>query len=522
MALFGPPDIKKLEVRKNVKGLIKALGYQKDAQIRAAAASALGRIGDAEAVEGLVVALAETTDSIAIEAAEALGRIGDPRAVAPLVVKLRDGRSSVGRAAIRALARLQPASIGALIESITDTPGVRREAAAESLVRIGEPAVEALAALTDHNDQGVRECAARTLGQIGGARAVDALIGALRDEEEGVRLRATEALGGVGDPRAVDALIGAFRDEREGVRTRAREVLVQIGKPAVEPLIALLATEDLRLQTVDVLGQIGDPRAAADLSGYLGDKNVRVRERAAEALAGMNWKPSQDETAAWYRIARRNWNAVVKLGPAAVAPLIAVLGDDADIIRARAARALGDIGDSRALEPLVSVLKDKEPFVRRAAAEMLDGMGWTPPTVEMEAWRAVAMEDWTAAEQLGEGAFAPLSMTADQNNAQAAEAAATLARMGNREPLDRLVSRCLLALNARGADEHQVLAAKALVVAYKHGELDDEQKARILNQRKRFKREHSDETYHADVGCWSDRQSGREHTDRFLGVDFPL
>ena len=59
MSLFGPPDVDKLKAKGDIKGLIKALGYQRDWQVRVSAARALGEIGDARAVEALIGALGE-------------------------------------------------------------------------------------------------------------------------------------------------------------------------------------------------------------------------------------------------------------------------------------------------------------------------------------------------------------------------------------------------------------------------------------------------------------------------------
>jgi len=51
MGLFEP-NVEKLEKKKNVKGLIKALRHE-DVHVRWSAAEALGEIGDARAVEPL-------------------------------------------------------------------------------------------------------------------------------------------------------------------------------------------------------------------------------------------------------------------------------------------------------------------------------------------------------------------------------------------------------------------------------------------------------------------------------------
>ncbi|MEN6516630.1 MAG: HEAT repeat domain-containing protein [Methanospirillum sp.] len=57
---FGTPDIHVLECRRDVEGLIKALGYEKGPHVRHEAAMALGEIGDARAVEVLIAALTDS------------------------------------------------------------------------------------------------------------------------------------------------------------------------------------------------------------------------------------------------------------------------------------------------------------------------------------------------------------------------------------------------------------------------------------------------------------------------------
>ncbi len=76
MGLFGPPDVAKLKAKGDVPGLIKALGYAKDAGVRRAAAEALGQIRDATAVEPLIAALRDQDTGVRMRAAEALGRLG--------------------------------------------------------------------------------------------------------------------------------------------------------------------------------------------------------------------------------------------------------------------------------------------------------------------------------------------------------------------------------------------------------------------------------------------------------------
>lgn len=46
MPLFGRPNVEKLQAKRSVSGLIKALGYRKDDRVRVAVAGALGTIQD--------------------------------------------------------------------------------------------------------------------------------------------------------------------------------------------------------------------------------------------------------------------------------------------------------------------------------------------------------------------------------------------------------------------------------------------------------------------------------------------
>lgn len=129
------PNVEKMENEKNIDGLTRALDDER-ASVRREAAIALGRIGDARAVEPLIQTLKDQYDYVRREAAYALGIIGDARAVEPLIQALGDEDSYV------------------------------RGDAAEALAKVGKPAIEPLTKALKGGDSRVRDAAKGVLGKI--------------------------------------------------------------------------------------------------------------------------------------------------------------------------------------------------------------------------------------------------------------------------------------------------------------------------------------------------------------------
>ena len=72
---------------------------------------------------------------------------------------------------------------------------------------------------------------------------------------------------------------------------------------------------------------------------------------------------------------QEQWEQCINVGASAVEPLIAVLKDNDRGVRASAADALGQIGDTRAAEPLIAVLQDGDRGVRTSAVIALGRLG---------------------------------------------------------------------------------------------------------------------------------------------------
>jgi HEAT repeat protein len=112
--------------------------------------------------------------------------------------------------------------------------------------------------------------------------------------------------------------------------------------------------------------------------------------------------------------------ALVKIGPAAVEPLINALRNTSPFLRSAAAEALGGIKDPRAVEPLIrSVLSDSYEYARAEAA-----------------WALASMEDPRAVEPL-------IEALTDQHQDVRATAELALARLGplSIEPLIKVLNK---------------------------------------------------------------------------------
>jgi HEAT repeat protein len=165
--------------------------------------------------------------------------------------------------------------------------------------------------------------------------------------------RATAAylLGAMGSQLAERPLRAALGDPNRDVRAAAARSLGRLGAAgAVRPLVYSLIRSDIpRTVAAEALLGIG-PAALAPLRGLLVHPEAEVKTVAAE-LVGI-------------------------LGDAAdAAALHDLLTDTSAEVRAKAARALGRLGAQEAAAGLRAALDDRIPFVRAAAANAIGMIG---------------------------------------------------------------------------------------------------------------------------------------------------
>ena len=387
-------------------------------------------------IEGLTKAARYKQPDVRAKAVMALAESHDVRALEPLIAAIDD-------------ASLLHGVVYSALIAVVELGG-------------GQSFVPLIRALR-HRSWGVRADAARLLGRLRDDRALRPLIGALDDEESEVQVAAAEALGELGNPVASVPLIGALRSPLCRRKQAAIAALRKLRSPlAVEPLIEVVAakTVDGRMSDTDrqdrvlaahALGELGF-LAVTPLMVALKQAEPEVKPYIVQAL-GLVGGPEAEQAVETLTAALKDEErggiarpaaakALGQLGDArAVKPLLAALKDNkwswSSRLRETAAEALGKLGDARAVEPLIAALKDKELSVRLAAAGALGELG-----------HAAAVEPLVAA----------LERTSSPLCATVAEA---LGKLGDARAVEPLIALWHTILSYLGGDYTDALKATA-------------------------------------------------------------
>ncbi|OHC06226.1 MAG: hypothetical protein A3J92_00465 [Planctomycetes bacterium RIFOXYC2_FULL_41_27] len=180
-------------------------------------------------------------------------------------------------------------------------------------------------------------------------------------------------------------LVEAIKSEYPEIRIFAAKELVKIKDPSViGVLIDATADmqEEVRIEVIQALGEIGDERAVKPLVYALGDESLVVREKSASALGKLG-RPEAEEALISSLNSNTNLSLVCAIIEAmgqigdtrAVEPLIAFLNHKEAKIREYTAVSLGKLRDSRAVASLIAALNDEQERVRWYAADSLGKIG---------------------------------------------------------------------------------------------------------------------------------------------------
>jgi HEAT repeat protein len=305
------------------EGFVTALGSDR-AELRMAAANALGRLGNAKTLPHLVDRLDDENPRVRARAARAIGKIGDPEGVPPLAKRLA-----------------------------APNVDVRREVAS-ALAAVGtDQAVEALVSRIDDESPQIRHVVVSAIGEVGDPRPLDALIEALRDENGVVRRTAVFSI--------IELLSSAPTEQSHQLRESVVERLRQTDdESVVGPLVDILENTT----------EAGPRRNAAWLLGRVaGEEHAApVAEALADALDDDDRMTVQFATTSLAEID----------GSVVERRMLSVLDEhrySADA-RAKAVFVLGKVGGERARERLSRLVdRTDDDNVRKQAFSALSKLG---------------------------------------------------------------------------------------------------------------------------------------------------
>jgi HEAT repeat protein len=268
-----------------------------ESELRADAYALLPRLGPAASDPRVQALLAEALDDDATEAAAAaagaLGEVGDREALAPLLRAL--GREeAVAHAAADALGRLGARhydEVRVLVQSRglggPDAPYLCRALGACGRADDAPLLTQALGG----DAPAVRRAAAEALAQLPASTEIDeALTFALADESVDVRASAARALGAHGAVAAADALARCALEGEPLVRASASRALGQVAAHHADARSLLRRVADSRdpasaVPALDALARLDDRLDDARFVAAVGAHDGETVKAAARALA---------------------------------------------------------------------------------------------------------------------------------------------------------------------------------------------------------------------------------------------
>ncbi|MDN5279639.1 MAG: hypothetical protein PWR01_3604 [Clostridiales bacterium] len=256
-----------------------------------------------EAVPALIEALYEPDSAISAAAAEALGQIGDDRAIEPLLeISRRNDAHLLKQISAQSEEKIEEdeAEVSAESSENEENPYKFKEMVIFKIDQLPKeyfqpdgspiPRKELVVKGLKDNNQQLRQMAAKAAIGLESDEVVEPLIEALENpyEVESVRFMAAEALGGMDNDKSVESLLKSLKDENVAVRYSAAAALS--GKKddrVVFALVGAITDPDkyVRSSVAYALGTTGSKQALDALFQLTADESEVVRFSAAKSIA---------------------------------------------------------------------------------------------------------------------------------------------------------------------------------------------------------------------------------------------
>lgn len=282
-------------------------------------------------------------------------------------------------ACVQALAKISNESktLDLFVDCLSDGNAILREAAIRGLVLISER--------TNSWEWLAKSASGEVLGIVG-KRAIKPLIAMLIHRESDIRRGSALALGHFDEPEVLAALFRARKDDDAQVRAAAATAIVEICSRSPGPVINILDNpdSDMKWAAAKALGRARIADATESLIRLLRDEHSNVRSVAAKALGqicdGKAIEPlteaAADRDENVRREAVKSIDKIVGVLDAgssdAIEHFTRLLKDQRANLRSVAAKALGQLIATQAVEPLTQAATDVDENVRRDVIQALD------------------------------------------------------------------------------------------------------------------------------------------------------
>lgn len=392
-----------------------------NANVRAAAAKALGLLAYRDGIPALISALKDE-EWVCFSALESLGILKAEDAIDNIASLFQESTEAVRYIAIETLGQIgSNQASDALRGYLPKATDDEKNAIVKSLIQIG--ITPEMADLSTHlltmlreGDWEEKEIAIRGITVLGCNEAVPMIVdmaGALDpsvpENEERIELLKT-AIKSVDSEKTLLSMLDSSDVKYRG-KSFAIEILGEMrNKEAVSRLLVFLddMRRDLRRASAEALGEIQDPEAVTQLlNASQIDVDAHVRRASIDALGNIRskaaFRPLMDliKIERYYDVIERIVGALIKIDSATfladmsqysenVREIIAKNVSDLDVllkltddpskkVKISAMSGLGRIGTETALSKLASFLADNDADIRRAAVVGLGEAGYCSP-----------------------------------------------------------------------------------------------------------------------------------------------
>lgn len=204
-----------------------------------------------------------------------------------------------------------------------------------------------------HSRRGVKIQAVSLLAYFSSAESLQALLSCCEDPDTYVQMAALRGLSARRDAAHISQIIQSLSVAKKANKLMLADILKRFGEPAVPSLVGLSsgkALVEVRLAALIALGSIRSLNAVEPLIKLLNDENENIRAQSAQALG--------------------------KIGDIrAGTSLMERLTDTNASVRHHAAQALGALHLNESIPALAGILNDQNWWVRFRAAEALYNIG---------------------------------------------------------------------------------------------------------------------------------------------------